>query len=124
MRRKPDLIRQIAFYIEDWDSEDEIDSTSIEIDGFTEAEIAYHCELMYDDKLFKAEDASHLGSRYKEFLISRLTTAGHLFAEAARSDTRWNKVKKACGEMGSVSIKFLTTTLQSLAEKEITDLLG
>ena len=49
-----------------------------------------------------------------------LTWAGHEFADAARSDTMWNKAKAIVKEKAvGLSLAVLTPLLQSLAKKAI-----
>lgn len=112
MKRDMELIRKIAFYIES--AREQVFSPSIQIEGFTTEQICYHCELMLDAGLIRVNDNSHLNSDVCEMLIDRLTSKGHDFVDAARSDTLWNKTrKKVIDTVGSVTIDVLLTFLKS-----------
>jgi hypothetical protein len=114
MKRDMDLIRKIAFAIED--SSSAIDSNSLAIDGFTQEQIAYHCELMNESGLLHAIDVSHLQSKFAEFQINRLTAKGHDFTDAARSDTIWKKATtKIASTVGGVTIDVLIQYLKTQA---------
>ncbi len=89
MRRDMDLVRQIAFAIED--TSGGIVSERIVIDGYSSEQIAYHCELMHESGLINCIDDTCLGSPYRKFHINRLTSAGHDFTDAARNDSLWKK---------------------------------
>jgi len=92
MQRNMNLIRSLAFHIED--ATDQLDSSTIELAGYSPDEIGYHCALMQEAGLILAEDTTCLDSRFSEMMIYRLTWAGHDFVSAARDDTTWNKVTK------------------------------
>ena len=115
MKRNMDLIRAIAFQVEA--ASDNIDSTVISVDGCNEAEIAYHVELMFEADLLKGIDTTTMSSPYKEYHISRLTTLGHDFADATRSDTLWNKEKSTIQETtGGITIDLLILYLKQQAK--------
>ena len=114
MRRDMDLVRKIAFAIED--AKSPFDSKSLHIDGYTEEQIAYHCELMNESGLFHAIDVSHLQSKFAEFQINRLTSKGHDFTDAARSDTIWKKATTTIATtVGGVTIDILIQYLKAQA---------
>ena len=103
MKRDMDLIRQIAFAIEN--ASDDLDSPFLVIDGYTPQQIAYHCDLMHESDLFQGFSTSHLSSPFAEFQIQRLTSKGHDFIDAARSDTIWKKTTTAIAKaVGGASI--------------------
>ena len=108
-----DLIRRIAFVIEESDG---IDSTAITIDGFNADQIAYHCELMNEAGLFTAIDTTCMSSPYSEFHINRLTTVGHDFVDAARNDTLWKKAMATVkSQVGGVTIELMIQYLKAQA---------
>ena len=88
MRLNMDLIRQISFAIEA--STTPILSNELKIDGYKSAQIICHCSLLREHKLILAGDCGAETSP-NAMLISRLTSAGHDFVDAARNDTIWSK---------------------------------
>ena len=108
MKRDMDLIRKLALAIEV--SVTQIDSTLLLIDGFTPEQIGYHLELMVEAKLIVAIDATHLGSRYPEMIVTRLSSRGHDFVDAARDDTIWKK------SLATIRTTVGTTTISVLLE--------
>jgi len=60
MQRNLDLIRQIAFKIEE--STSGLNSEEIVIKGYNAHQIGYHCEPMYDSNLFAAIKSTTLSS--------------------------------------------------------------
>ena len=88
MRPNMDLIRQITFAIEA--STTPISSNELKIDGYASAQIIFHCSLLKEYKLIIADDCGAETST-NALLISRLTSAGHDFVDAARNDTIWSK---------------------------------
>lgn len=116
MKRDMELIRALVFAIEDAGAD--IESTSLKCNGFTAAQIAYHCELLAESELIECTDNSHLGSVHAEFLIHRLTSKGHDFADAARSDAIWTRSMKTVKEtVGAVTINVLLQYLQTEARR-------
>ncbi|MEI8212233.1 MAG: DUF2513 domain-containing protein [Planctomycetota bacterium] len=118
MRRNMDLIRQIAFAVEK--ATPPVISSELVIDGFTQEQIVYHCELMLDSQLIVAIDMSDLLPMVSTLSISRLTSKGHDFVDAARSDTIWNKAKKTIeSTVKTASIETMTACLKAVASAAI-----
>jgi hypothetical protein len=118
MKRDIDLIRKIAFEVESLSSP--INSESLRIDGFNTSQISYHCELMIEAGLIVGKDTSPLISDFASFKIQRLTSKGHDFIDAARSDSIWNQAKeKIATTVGSTSIDIITRFLKTLASSAL-----
>lgn len=114
MKRDMDLVRKLVFAIEDHPHG--FAPSDIEIDGYTEEQIGYHLFIMMEAGLINGADVSHTGCRSPQALASSLTWAGHEFADAARSESFWNKAKKTIQEkVGSITIGLLTEYLQQMA---------
>ena len=105
MQRNMDLIRAIAFKVEE--ATEAINSDEIKIEDYTDQQIGYHCELMHEGGLIDAMSIATMDSQFAELRIKRLTWEGHDFADAARSDTIWNKVNGAV-KTGAASVTFDT----------------
>lgn len=83
MERNFELIRKIALAIEKADGT--VDSSQLSISGTTPAAVSYHCALMNEDGLFKAIEAATRNDP-ECILITRLTSKGHDFVDAARNE--------------------------------------
>jgi hypothetical protein len=114
VRRDMDLIRQIAFVVEA--AIEGVDSEAIVINGYSDAQVAYHCELMNESKLIDTIDTQTFDSKFSTFHINRLTSKGHDFVDAARNDTLWNKAKSTIAStVGGVTIDVMIRYLKSQA---------
>jgi hypothetical protein len=83
------------------------------VDGFDEATVARHVEMMEEAGLIEADILTlpeHSGAVRAKVL--RITWDGYDFLDAARSDTVWNKVKGELHEKGiSASFELLKAML-------------
>ena len=120
MKRDMDLIRKIAFHIES--AAPPILSDRIPIDGYSQEQIGYHCDLMKDAGLVHLDDESP-GGNHPEFItwtIQRLSWSGHEFIDAARDDTVWNKVTGHVKETAkSVTFDALTNLLKRASQQAV-----
>lgn len=97
MKRDMDVIRHLLLWVES-DQTHEIPST------VSRQELAYHVQLLIDAGLVEAAVrwTSYRGSKVPDdFVIQRLTWAGHDFLDAARNDTNWKKAKDQILKTGS-----------------------
>jgi hypothetical protein len=105
-----DLIRKMVLLIES--SPNGWAPDTITIDGYTPAQIGYHSYLLVDAGLASGTDITNSESSGPEYMISRLTSAGHDFADACRNDTIWAKAKGIVKEKtGSVTIEIMKQLL-------------
>lgn len=115
MRRDMDLIRKLIFYVEDVGPVRAV--RDVYIEGYTPEQIGYHCYLIVDAGYAKGAQVGGLGSRLPESLIFHLTSAGHDFADNARSDTVWNSAKKKLSDAAtSVSLSTLSGMLEKISQ--------
>ena len=68
-------------------------------------EISYHMALLIEAGLVNGQVSQTIGPEIKDFFAQRLTWEGHEFLDAIRSDTVWQKTKKAFVDQG-VSMTF------------------
>lgn len=116
MKRNPDLIREILFYIEQNYEAGEKWITSVEIEGYSDAVIAEHIVLAYQDGLIQAiKDVSSCSGM--EYWTGNLTSAGYDFLDKIRDDSTWNKTKTVIAEKG---LPMLTGTISTIANALIT----
>lgn len=102
MKRDMDLIRKIAFHIEETPAP--LISSEFLIEEYDQSQIGYHCDLMHEAGLIKADDLNYVGE-FTVVQIYRLTWSGHEFVDAARNETVWNSVTKHVKDT-AVSVTF------------------
>lgn len=115
MKRDLDLIRKIIFAVEDCP----LGSTpgNLEIEGYTAEQIGYHSYLIVDAGFARGADATFYEHTLPNWKILHLTSAGHDFADAARSDSIWAKAKKLVIEKtGGATIDVMKQVLISAAK--------
>lgn len=116
MKRNPDLIREILFYIEQNYEAGEKWITSVEIEGYPDEVIAEHIVLAYQDGLIQAiKDVSSFSGM--EYWPGNLTSSGYDFLDKIRNDSIWNKTKAVITEKG---LPMLTSTISTIANALIT----
>jgi Hypothetical protein (DUF2513) len=97
VKRDDDLIRKLLFEFEE--SEDWL----IEVPGITldaaedDRKARYHMYLLADEGMLVAH------GKY----TMRMTSRGHDFLDAIRSDTIWNKTKAGAASLGGVTLGML-----------------
>ena len=75
---------------------------------------------MNESGLINVIDTSTMGRKISTFQINRLTSKGHDFVDAARSDTIWNKAKtKIASSVGGVAIDVMIRYLTLQASKTL-----
>ena len=118
MKRDMELVRRIAFIVEEIPEGECIRSDILAVDGYDRNAVAYHCRQMEEDELVQAID---LRTRATPNAIGlcRLTVKGHDFVDAARSDTVWNKAMTVAKEKGvgmtiDLTVRFLTPVRKSM----------
>lgn len=117
MKRDMELVRKILFALEEGEHGF---VRGVRIDGYTDEQVGYHAYLMKEAGLIRAADTTHLGSSSPEAQPSGLTSAGHDFVDAARSDTIWNKALTKIKEAGgSVTLSTLTGLLKRLVDEQL-----
>lgn len=98
MKRDMDLIRLILLQIE----ETHFDTAlyGLEIEGYDNATIAYHCHLLHDAGYVFTYDELCAEDGTDDFAVGALTWAGHEYLERIRDNTRWGKIKRALCDKG------------------------
>lgn len=114
MTRDMDLVRLILIEIEKhphvstW--------MDLSIDRFSEDEVSYHVKILSQAGLIDAKQMSNAPKDPIWIPIS-LTWEGHEFLDAARDDTRWNKVKSIAKEKGgTMAFEVIKSLLIELAK--------
>ena len=96
MKRDMDLVRQILMEIEKASTFTQ--EIELRIPPYSAEEIYYHVQLL--DEAGLIESVKFVDRARIEIYPLRLTWEGHEFLDAARDDTRWNKVKGAMAKAG------------------------
>ena len=118
MKRDMDLLREIAFAIEE---QAPLQTASLRFDGYTLEQVGYHCRLILEANLAAGTDLQTLRDSYPVYRIERLTMSGHDFVDAARNDAVWRTATQSISErVDSVSFGVLL----QLLNKEAAEMLG
>lgn len=99
MRRNWDTIREILVRLEELPNTESL----LSLEDFPQErayEISHHAELLLDAGLIEGKMHRYLNPGAADFMLQRLTWAGHEFLDAVRSDTVWNKTKKTFASKG------------------------
>lgn len=113
MKRDMELVRKIVLAIED--SPTGYAPQGLRFDGYTPDQIGYHAYLMIQAGLAEGVDVTSTSSTSPESILTKLTWAGHEFADAAGDEPRWKKAMGIVKEKsGTVTIAILTQLLTGL----------
>lgn len=104
MRRNWDTIREILTRLEE-KKETKGVLTLSDFPPEQAGEISYHVELLIEAGLVYGKVSKEFGPSIHRFNIVRLTWEGHELLDAIRSDTVWEKTKKAFSSQG-ISMTF------------------
>jgi len=110
-----DLIRKMVLAVEDAPTGYAPDDLNVE--GYTDEQIAYHARLMVQAGLADGIDTRHLGSSSPSAQLTSLTWDGHEFAAATRDETTWKKamsIMQAKG--GALTLDVVKALLSHLAK--------
>jgi len=116
MKRDMDLIRQMLLAVEEHPSGR---APSIDIDGYTQADIGYHAILLSEAGLVKINDVILIGEQSPRATITRLTWEGHEFLDSARENRIWNRAKDNVAKIGGASLKIWLSLLTQYVKEEL-----
>ena len=115
MKRDMELIRRMILLIED--DPRGYAPPDISIEGYTPDQIGYHAYLIVDSGLADGYDSSDVEDSGPSCGINYLTSAGHDFADSARTQFIWDDV---LGDMRAKGIASVTVErLKKLLDKKI-----
>jgi hypothetical protein len=116
MKRDMDLLRALLLKVEETPAGTPTGTGrwfKIAVDGYTADEVCYNALLAKDAGLIEAK---FLGGS-NEFVVQRLTFAGHEFLDAAREDKVWNKAKQTIlSNAGALTLEAMKTALSMLMQ--------
>ncbi len=99
MKRNWDTIRELLTRVE----ECTVRPDTLRLSHFPsekEAEVSYHMALLIEAGLVKGKISEFLNQPINDFHAERLTWEGHEFLDSIRSETVWERTKKAFLERG------------------------
>lgn len=117
MKRDMDLVREILLSIEDH-AHGHVPST-IEINGYSDEQIAYHCFLLDEAGLIVAADTTSDNSLSPSAIPIRLTWSGHEFIGNSRNEDIWRQAKDAVHKIGDVSFSVWASVLANVVSKNL-----
>jgi hypothetical protein len=92
MTRDMELIRKI---IQEIQNRNDLRHSVMVIDGYDEAIVARHMELLMDSGLIEALKSDPIDAPYPTIMVKDLTWQGHDFAAVITNDTVWSKIKQS-----------------------------
>lgn len=112
MKRDMELARKILLRIENAEPFETL--YDLKIDGYGKQEIAYHCEMLYNEGLIKEYNGFSCDNfdGVLRFYVQDLTWEGQDFLETIREDTIWDKTKSTIKEKG---LPMLIGTIKTVA---------
>jgi len=119
MKRDMDLVRKVLLELET-----KTRAGEIKIEGYSDAQVGYHCYLIADAGLAVGGDVTPRGSEGPKWQLFHLTWAGHDFLDAAREPSRWEKAKSVVSRIGGVSMAVLIEILKQLTAEQVRKVLG
>ena len=100
MKRDMELIRKMALLMEDHESGWAPDMI---FEGYSAEQVGYHAFLLVDSGLATGSDVTNSLSSGPEYILNHLTSAGHDFADSARSQFIWDEVMADMRKKGVLS---------------------
>ncbi|NIP58742.1 MAG: DUF2513 domain-containing protein [Gemmatimonadetes bacterium] len=114
MERDMELVREILLVAEEAPADDR--HRTIRIDGYSDALVGKHIELLRDAGYVEAELVRTETHGTVSGRVLRITWAGYEFLDAARSETVWNRARQQVGDkLGSVPVEVLKQLLVRLS---------
>jgi len=115
MKRNMDLVRLIMLKLNEHEHGNA--PRSLDIEGYSEEEIGYHCFIMNEAGLIEASDITTMASLSPDAMPLRLTWNGHEFIENAQNEKVWSETKQTVSKLvqkiGSIYATFKTLVLMS-----------
>jgi Hypothetical protein (DUF2513) len=107
MKRDNDLSRAILLFVQEHCPPEGMLRVPIEIEGYGEATVIGHAELLVEDRYIDGRVTKYLGSELPSLHIIKLTNRGHDAIDATGDEKIWKDVKRTAVEKG-VSLTFET----------------
>lgn len=115
MKRDMELVRKILFEIED-----KYVSTmliGLQIEGYDQATVAYHCKIMHEAGLISEYKSHYASNELNIFFVGSLSWEGNDYLDKIRDDSIWNKTKATIKERG---LPLMIETIKTISTAFIT----
>ena len=112
-----DLVRSLLLVLEE--HEHGYAPDSIEIDGYTEEQIGYHCHLIMQAGLADGYDDGSMDNTSPSASLTSLTWQGHEFIGAARNPGIWSQSKTMMAKAGGGSFQVWLEVLTELVKQNV-----
>lgn len=121
MRQDNDLIRKMILAVED--HEHGYAPGDLGLEGYTAEQVGYHAYLLHDAGLAVCSDMTTLGSKSPRWRVMKLTTKGHEFAAAARTQYLWDEAREEINAKGlaGATLDMLKQLLDRKLRKKLLD---
>lgn len=117
MKRDMDLVREILKSLNEF--EHGFAPRELEIEGFTQEQVGYHCLLLHEAGLIEAAESTCISDLSPSAIPVRLTWQGHEFIDNAANEKVWGQAKGAVGKLGEVSFSVWASVLSSLVMQNL-----
>jgi hypothetical protein len=92
MRIDPALCQKLLIMVEGDPKAGSGQFLTINVDGYEEKEVAHHIKYLWDTKLIKGQDVTHLSSPYPEIKVQDITPAGRSYLDENEPKQAGNKI--------------------------------
>ena len=117
MKRDMDLVREIMLLLNEHEHGNA--PSNIEIEGYSQEQIGYHCFIMGEAGLIGAADCTSMSSPSPIAIPTRLTWEGHEFIENAANEQVWGQTKEAVSKLGDVSFSVWASVLSKVVMQNL-----
>ncbi|ORU93108.1 MAG: hypothetical protein A6F70_04830 [Cycloclasticus sp. symbiont of Bathymodiolus heckerae] len=117
MKRNMELVREILRTINE--HEHGFSPKDIEIKGFTQEQIGYHCLLLGEAGLIEISDSTTCASNSPSASPVRLKWDGHEFIDNATNEKVWSQAKGAVDKLGEVSFSVWASVLSQVVMQNL-----
>jgi hypothetical protein len=117
MKRDMDLIREILLTMERHEYGNAPDI--LEVEGYTEEQIGYHCYLLNDAGLINAADVTDASSTSPSAIPFNLKWNGHEFIANAQNENIWGQAKEAVAKLGDASFSIWSSVLVEVVKRNL-----
>jgi hypothetical protein len=117
MKRNMELVRSILLEMEKQESG--FVKGGLEVDGFDDEAIGYHCYLMAQAGLINAAESTSMSSSSPSAIPTSLTWEGHEFLDNIKCDNVWGEAKRLVGIMGEASFSVWTSVVTKIVMQNL-----
>lgn len=129
MKLEMELLRDLLLHVEEHAKRPISDIESIELNGWSEDQVAYHVILAEEDGLIRAR-IDHLPDdedpelTYVAYNVHRLTSRGHELLGTIREPKHWKAIKDGSKKAGLATIGALVSFGEAYVKAKANEYLG